>query len=113
MPALHRLSLPVAALGLSALLGCARGYHSYPDGVNCRYCPPPALPHTTFCGEPCHSCPALAHLTRAPEPSPAPPASDAGTGESKQDGTGEGASEQDEPESAPSRDDRRASSDRR
>ena len=61
-PTSHRwLAVPLIVLAL----GCAPAYRSYPGcHVDCRYCPPPALPFVHYDECVCHSCAASEYLVR-------------------------------------------------
>ena len=63
MPTLIRLLASCAIAAVITQTGCAPAYHSYPGcHVECRYCPPPPIPHVHYPGCVCHSCAALRHI---------------------------------------------------
>lgn len=60
----HRQSwLVLVLIFCTAVPGCAPGYRCYRGcHVDCRYCPPPPLPYSSYNEHVCHSCPARHYL---------------------------------------------------
>lgn len=59
----NRLLRLLAPLQITAALGCAPAYHCYSGCyVNCKYCPPPPLPYSSYSDCACHSRPAEPYL---------------------------------------------------
>lgn len=63
-----RVVYVLASLVAVSMTGCAAAYHSYSGcRVNCKYCPPPALPYSQYASCACHSCQTSNYLSRQPE----------------------------------------------
>ena len=55
-----------AGVWLLCGLGCAPGYHAFSGcWINCRYCPPPPMPYTSYNCPVCHSSAATQALNAA------------------------------------------------
>jgi hypothetical protein len=59
-----RLACLLGIAVIASALGCAAGYHDYPEcRVNCRYCAPSPLPYAHYSECVCHSCAASKYLS--------------------------------------------------